>query len=158
MTHTESKTRLAENPELRQVLQDLLTTQNFGVLCTQSHGQPHGSVMCFAVADDLSRIWFATPRNTRKFENMQANDRVAFVVDNTSNRPSDVFEAVAVTTTGRVRELQGSARDAALERYLERHPNLGQFVTAPSSALVELAVVTYQIVRQFQQTVQIEIG
>ena len=157
MNHGKLRNRLTENPELRQVLHDLLTTQQFGVLCTQSHGQPHGSVMCFVVADDLSRIWFATPRNTLKFENMQANDRVAFVVENTRNRSSDVFEAVATTSTGHVRDLEGPGRDAALARYLARYPHLEQFATSPDCALVELAVATYQVVRQFQHAVQVDI-
>ena len=158
MNREKTKNLLAENPELRQVLHDLLTSQQFGVLCTQSHGQPHGSVMCFAVADDLSRIWFATPRNTRKFENMRVNDRVAFVVENTRNQSSDVYEAVATTTTGQVRDLEGPAREAALERYLARYPHLEQFVTSPDCALMELAVATYQVVRQFQQSVQVDVG
>lgn len=158
MNHGKLGKRLTENPELRQVLHDLLTTQQFGVLCTQSHGQPHGSVMCFVVADDLARIWFATPRDTRKYQDMQANNRVAFVVENTRNRSSDVFEAVATTSTGHVRDLQGPAREAALERYLARYPHLEQFATSPDCALVELIVATYQVVRQFQHTVQVDVG
>ncbi len=43
--------RLEDSPELSGVLHDLMTTQNFGVLCTQSQGQPYGSLMCFATSD-----------------------------------------------------------------------------------------------------------
>ena len=150
--------RLADNAELKDVLHDLLTSQQFGVLCTQSHGQPHGSVMCFVVADDLSRIWFATPRNTRKYEDMRANDRVAFVVENTRNRSSDVFEAVATTSTGQVRDLEGPAREAALALYLARYPHLEEFATSPACALVELEVASYQVVRQFQHAVKVDVG
>ena len=102
MNPGKSKDRLKDSPELRRVLHDLMTTQHFGVLCTQSQGQPYGSLMCFATSDDLARVWFATDRHTRKFEHMHADSRVAFLVEDTGNRPSDTFEAVVVTGTGKV--------------------------------------------------------
>jgi uncharacterized protein YhbP (UPF0306 family) len=145
-------------PELSRVLQDLMTTQNFGVLCTQSGGQPYGSLMCFAASDDLARIWLATERSTRKFKSMDADNRVAFLVENTANKPSDTFEAVVVTATGKVGELTGTERSAALERYLVKNPQLTDFVASPSCALLELAIEVYQVVRKFQQAVEVGVG
>jgi hypothetical protein len=150
--------RLKDSPELRRVLHDLMTTQNFGVLCTQSQGQPHGSLMCFAASDDLARVWFATDRHTRKFEHMHADNRVAFLVENTGNRPSDTFEAVVVTSTGKVDELDGVEKNAALERYLAKNPLLTAFVTSPSCALLQLSVGIYQVVTRFQEVVEIQVG
>ena len=152
------KGRLEDSPELRRVLHDLMTTQNFGVLCTQSQGQPYGSLMCFATSDDLARVWFATERNTLKFKHMRANDRVAFLVENTGNEPSDTFEAVVATGTGRVGELDGAEKSAALERYLVKNPQLTEFVASPSCALLQLAVEVYQVVRRFQEAVEVQVG
>jgi nitroimidazol reductase NimA-like FMN-containing flavoprotein (pyridoxamine 5'-phosphate oxidase superfamily) len=145
-------------PELSRVLQDLMTMQNFGVLCTQRQGQPYGSLMCFAVSDDLALIWLATERNTRKFESMDADNRVAFLVENTANKPSDAFEAVVATGTGRVSELSGSERSAALERYLLKNPQLAEFVASPTCALLQLAVEVYQVVRKFQESVEVRVA
>ena len=150
--------QLEDSPELRRVLHDLMTTQNFGVLCTQSQGQPYGSLMCFATSDDLARVWFATERNTRKFQHIHADNRVAFLVDNTGNEPSDTFEAVVATGTGRVGELDGVDRSAALERYLFKNPQLTEFVASPSCALLQLTVEVYQVVRRFQEAVEVQVG
>lgn len=150
--------RLEDSPELNRVLHDLMTTQNFGVLCTQSQGQPYGSLMCFATSDDLARVWFATERNTLKFKHMHENDRVAFLVENTSNDPSDTFEAVVATGTGRVGELDGAEKSAALERYLVKNPQLTEFVASPSCALLQLKVEVYQVVRRFQDAVEVQVG
>ena len=158
MNPGKSKDRLKDSPELRRVLHDLMTTQNFGVLCTQGQGQPYGSLMCFATSDDLARIWFATERNTLKFQHIHADNRVAFLVENTGNEPSDTFEAVVATGTGRVDELDGVERSAALERYLVKNPQLRDFVASPSCALLELAVGAYQVVTRFQKVVELQVG
>jgi hypothetical protein len=103
-----------------------MTTQNFGVLCTQRQGQPYGSL--------------------------------AFLVENTGNEPSDTFEAVVATGTGRVDELDGVDRSAALERYLFKNPQLTEFVASPSCALLQLTVEVYQVVRRFQEAVEVQVG
>jgi len=144
-------------PEVRRLLQELFITQHFGVLCTQSEGQPYGSVMCFAASEDLRRIWMATPRKTRKFTDIQTNDRVAFVVENTANNPSDAFDAVATTVTGRAQELDGPAREHAVAHYLAKNPQLTDFVSSPQCAVIELAVASYQVVSHFQEAVQVQV-
>lgn len=150
--------RLKDSPELSRILRDLMTTQNFGVLCTQSGGQPYPSLMCFETSDDLACVWFATGRHTRKYENMHADNRVAFLIENTGNKPSDTFEAVVATGTGRVGELDGVEKRAALERYLVKNPQLKDFVASPSCALLQLAVEKYQVVRRFQEVVELQVG
>jgi nitroimidazol reductase NimA-like FMN-containing flavoprotein (pyridoxamine 5'-phosphate oxidase superfamily) len=145
-------------PELRRVLQDLLATQNFGVLCTQGQGHPYGTVVCFANSEDMARIWFSTTRSTRKFTHIRDDDRVAFVVDNASNRAADLFEAVAATGTGHARELMGAERGAASERYLAKHPHLKEFAASPNCALVEVRIETFHVVTRFQEVVEIHVG
>jgi nitroimidazol reductase NimA-like FMN-containing flavoprotein (pyridoxamine 5'-phosphate oxidase superfamily) len=154
-----------------------MATQNFAVLCTQGEGRPYGTVVCFATSDDLSRIWLSTTRSTRKFTHIQGDDRVALVVHNASNQPSDVFEAVAATGTGRARELTGAEREAASERYLAKHPHLKdftreaaseqylakhphlkEFTTSPNCALVEVNVEVFHVVTRFQEVVEIRVG
>jgi hypothetical protein len=89
---------------------------------------------------------------------MHANNRVAFLVENTSNDPSDTFEAVVATGTGRVGELDGAEKSAALERYLVKNPQLKEFVSSPSCALLQLEVEVYQVVRRFQEAVEVQVG
>jgi len=150
--------RLTDVPELRRVLQEVLATQNFGVLCTQGQGHPYGTVVCFATSGEMDRIWFSTTRSTRKFTHIQDDDRVAFVVDNASNRPADLFEAVAATGTGHARELTGSDREAASERYISKHPHLKEFASSPNCALVELRIEVFHVVTRFQEVVEIHVG
>ena len=150
--------RLTDLPEAKKVLDELLSAERFGVLCTQRKGRPYGTLVCFVADDDLSRILFATTRSTRKFSHMQADHHAALVVENTTNCASDIYEAVAATATGPVEELAGDERGEAAQVYLGKHPYLESFVTAPHCALMVLCVDAYSVVTRFQEVVEVRIG
>jgi len=83
-----------------QQLKTLLARQRLAVLATHWSGQPYSSLVSFAATADLKDILFATTRATRKYPNLSADARVALLIDNRSNKESDIQKAVAVTATG----------------------------------------------------------
>jgi hypothetical protein len=54
--------------------------------------------------------------------------------------------------------MDGVDRSAALERYLFKNPQLREFVASPSCALLQLTVGVYQVVRRFQEAVEVRVG
>jgi nitroimidazol reductase NimA-like FMN-containing flavoprotein (pyridoxamine 5'-phosphate oxidase superfamily) len=148
---------LTEKAELKNLLQKLFSTQLLAVLGTQEQRGPYGNLVAFAVTDDLKSLLFATTRSTRKYDNLMQTPRVAMVMDNRSNNEEDFHEAVAVTATGSVIELDGAEKDALRSVFLSKHPYLIDFVNAPSSALLRVDVETYYIVRQFQKVAEFHI-
>lgn len=136
-------------------LGSLLASQRLAVLATQKDGQPYGSLVSFAATEDKKEILFATTRATRKYENLLASPRVALLIDNRSNRESDIHEATAVTATGRAEELAGQDRESYLELYLKKHPYLKEFVTSPTCALLRVKVQTYYMVNRFQEVTEL---
>jgi nitroimidazol reductase NimA-like FMN-containing flavoprotein (pyridoxamine 5'-phosphate oxidase superfamily) len=95
-------------------------------------------------------------RATRKFNYLVANPPVALLVDNRSNRDTDVLQATAVTATGRAQELtEEDARAAASDALSARHPYLAAFVASPGCALVRVTVETYYVVTNFQSVVEL---
>ncbi len=136
------------------ILASLFASQPFAILSTEGHGQPYGSVVAIFVTADNCNFIFATPRGTRKFDNLRANPRAALTFDNRSNTPADCREAVAATVLGAVRELNGEDRRRAAAEFLARHPHLTEFVAAPDSALMSLAVEICYLVTDFQKVVE----
>jgi heme iron utilization protein len=136
--------------DLRAVIRNLLASQKLAVLATQNHGQPYSNLIAFAVTDDLKQLLFATTRATRKYANLMADSRVALLVDNRTNEVTDFTEAAALTALGKAWELQGAERQRSLEVYLRKHPNLEDFVTGPTCALLRVTVDKYIVVSQFQ--------
>jgi nitroimidazol reductase NimA-like FMN-containing flavoprotein (pyridoxamine 5'-phosphate oxidase superfamily) len=144
-----------EEEKLKGYLRELFAATGLAVLATQKEGAPYCSLVAFVADESLGRLMFSTSRSTRKFANLQAEPRVSLLIDNRSNRPSDFRDAMAATATGKVFEVEGEERARLTRLYLDRHPHLEEFVTAPTSALLAVEVDTYYIVRRFQHVMEL---
>jgi len=146
-----------ETPTALTVIKNLVESQKLAVLSTQNHGQPYSNLVAFAATEDLQYLLFATTRATRKYANLMADPRVAVLVDNRKNDLADFTEAAAFTALGKAWELQGAERQRFLAVYLEKHPNLKDFVAAPTCALLRVKVDKYIVVSRFQEVTELQI-
>jgi nitroimidazol reductase NimA-like FMN-containing flavoprotein (pyridoxamine 5'-phosphate oxidase superfamily) len=142
---------------MKKILHELFDTQRLAVLGTHSGGQPYGNLVAFAATHDLKNLLLATIRATRKFANMTADARVSMLIDNRSNKVADFRNAVAVSATGKAREVRGRGRKKFLELYLAKHPHLRDFVSAPTCALLTVRVDKYYLVYRFQNVVELKV-
>ena len=143
--------------QIRNRIKALFTSQKLAALSTQSDGQPYASLVAFYATDDLRHIYFATPRTTRKFANLKAHNRVAVMIDNSSNQTSDFHRAIAVTAVGIAQEAAGADKKTILGGYLAKHPHLEDFVRSPTCALVRVSVKTYYLVKNFQNVMELHL-
>jgi nitroimidazol reductase NimA-like FMN-containing flavoprotein (pyridoxamine 5'-phosphate oxidase superfamily) len=146
-----------ETAETLSVIRNLLESQKLAVLATQNHGQPYSNLIAIAATADLKYLLFATTRATHKYANLMADPRVAVLVDNRKNDVADFTEAAALTALGKAWELHGGERRQFLNIYLEKHPNLNEFVAAPTCAFLRIKVDKYIVVRRFQEVREIQI-
>ncbi len=148
-----------DQQDVRAAIETLFSGQRLAVLSTcSSDGHPYASLVCVVAEDDLSGIYFATSRATRKFSNLAAEPRAAILVDNSQNRKSDIYEAMAVTAVGTVREIDGREAAAVRTAYSKRHPQLESFVNAPTTALIRMAVSVYYLVNRFQKVMEYHVA
>lgn len=145
---------MSDSPSVSSQLRELFATQALAVLSTDGSGNPYASLVAFASSDDLRQLFFATARDTRKFANLQSNCRVALLVDNRSNSVVDFAHAIAATALGSCRELTGPERDEASHRFLEKHPSLAEFVSAPDCALIQVTVRSIYLVGRFRHVTE----
>jgi len=144
--------------ETRQSVREVLRSQRFAVLSTESETGPYCSLIAFWAADDLSRVVFATMRSTRKFNFLVTHPRVALLFDDRSNRDIDINESMAVTATGTAREVTDEgARALASAAFLAKHPNLASFVASPGCALVRVDLDVLYVVTEFQNVVELRV-
>lgn len=143
--------------QLRPIVRTLLDSQIQGVLATQNQQQPYTSLMAFAVTPDLRHIVFATYRATRKYANLLDNPRASLLIDNRCNAATDYRNAVAISAQGTTREIAATQRPDSLKLYLDKHPNLRDFVTDTDCALLCLDVERYYVVSQFQSVAELRI-
>jgi nitroimidazol reductase NimA-like FMN-containing flavoprotein (pyridoxamine 5'-phosphate oxidase superfamily) len=138
---------MSDSGDLRHLVGGVLAAQRFCVLATAGHGQPYGSLVAFAAAEDLKQLVFATSRETRKFSNLMSEPRVALVIDSRSNTDTDLRDAVAVTALGPAREASGVERKRLAGLYLAKHPVLEEFIGWPATALCVVTVDDYVVAR-----------
>ena len=149
---------LMENKqEEKESLRELFRTQKLCVLSTLSQNHPYANLVGFWSNDELDEIIFATVRATQKYLNISKNSHVAVLIDSRSNKDYDFLSAIAATAIGKSEEVSGIERDQLQSLFLEKHPNLVEFVSSPSSALMRINVESYFIVNNFQNVVELHI-
>jgi heme iron utilization protein len=144
-----------DGSKIRSALEDLFKNQNLAVLATHDHGQPYTSLVAFAGSEDLKALYFVTGQATRKYANLTSDPRAAMMIDNRSNAPSDIADAMAATATGSVDIVSENDRISLLNIYLQKHPHLAEFANSPSTRLIRLNVSCYYIVNRFQNVVEL---
>ena len=145
------------NTQLRKRLAELFRLQNLAALSTHNNGQPYASLVAFYASDDLTHIYFVTPKTTRKFANLTGDNRVAVMVNSSTNQASDFHQAISVTAIGKAKEIIGSDKEHILGQYLAKHPYLEDFVRSPTCALVGVAVASYYLVKNFQNVMELHL-
>jgi nitroimidazol reductase NimA-like FMN-containing flavoprotein (pyridoxamine 5'-phosphate oxidase superfamily) len=146
------------NDDYGRILRELCLGQPLAVLATSSATAPYASLVAVAVTPDLRRLYFATPRATRKAANLAGNRQVALLLDNRSNRRTDFTRAAAATILGSAEELHGAGLAAGLAFYLERHPHLADFTASPATALFMVTVTRISLVTRFQQVMDYDVS
>jgi heme iron utilization protein len=141
--------------KIRSALENLFKSQNLAVLATHNQGQPYTSLVAFAGSEDLKALYFVTGQATRKYANLMDDPRAAMMIDNRSNAPADIADAMAATAAGSVDIVSENERINRLSVYLQKHPHLAEFANSPSTRLIRLNVFCYYVVNRFQNVVEL---
>ncbi len=148
---------MEKNKIFRKRLEELFRSQNLAALSTHHAGQPYASLVAFYADEDLKHIYFVTPKTTRKYANLTADNRVAMMINSSTNQASDYHQAISVTAVGKAKDITGADKKRILTFYLTKHPHLVDFVRAPTCALVRVAVDSYYMVKHFQHVTELHL-
>jgi uncharacterized pyridoxamine 5'-phosphate oxidase family protein len=148
--HIPNKTRNGSVP-VSDRLKILNKNQHFGVLATNDSGKPYTSLISFAIAPDLKRVIFATPKDTSKYKNILNTKEVAILIDNRSSTQKKLMATEAVTIIGTARYVRGGKlRDELAAVYLKKHPDLKDFIKSDTTALILVEATRCIHVGKFQ--------
>ena len=148
---------MKEHEKLKQKILSLINGQKLAALSTFDGVQPYASLVAIAAEEDLSKIYFATPKTTRKYANLTNNPRIALLVDNGKNEESDIHEAAAVTITGVCSRVSEDHATDSFKLYIAKHPYLKEFINAPTTALIQVDAESYYLVERFQNVQELHL-
>lgn len=129
----------------------LMKAQRSAVLATDEEGSPYLSLVAFATAPDMTRVYFATLGTTRKARALEANPRVALLVDDRRNAEEDLAQASAVTLTGVAEAVWETQRDEAARLLAEAHPELSSFLANSDCRLYAVRITGCIVVSRFSE-------
>jgi uncharacterized pyridoxamine 5'-phosphate oxidase family protein len=142
------KDGLVPVPERLKVFNE---TEHFGVLATNDNGQPYTSLISFAITPDLKKVIFATPKKTRKFKNILNTKNVSILIDSRSNVRNNLMTTEAITIIGKARHVRkGKSWNELSVIFLEKHPELEEFVQSDTTALIVVTATRCIHVSKFQ--------
>jgi len=137
---------------------EIIGSQRFAVVATDSGEHIHTSLVCFTVSKDLNCFFFGTPRNTRKYKFLKKNGKVGFNISDNKNYPEDTHNAYAVTAHGEGSELYDNERQRIADLLMRKYPHLKEFYEDPATALFIIKIKEYSITSNFQQVVTLSMG
>jgi tetratricopeptide (TPR) repeat protein len=141
-------------PGSAALLQRVFAVQRFAVLATATNDQPDTFLMAFAASHNLRQLILVSRRGAHKVTHINANPRVALMVNTGSNEGLDTEQAIAITAIGYAFELEGKEREECLELFLARHPYLVDFASATDAAVLCIDVAHYRIVSRFEHSIE----
>ena len=138
-------------------IEEALQTNQLAVLATVGDDQPHASLIAFTPFEGFRQLIFATYRNTRKFQNMVHNNKVAVLIEGKNEDKSGIQNGFVITAYGRTEEISIDANNIALNTLLYKHPDLLSFTEEEDCVLISVKVEKYQVVQGIDNVVWLSV-
>lgn len=132
---------------VKTYIEDIFKNSRFAVLATEAEGQPHASLIAVTPMEDFRKLIFATYRNTRKYNNLVKNSKVAVLVESIDINRAGHYTSFVLTAFGHAEEIENLGEKIVFDAHLERHPELLSFLQSEQCTFVQIKVNTYQVVR-----------
>lgn len=142
---------------LKNIIKNISSEELFGVLATSADDAPYTNLIAFVLQDDLKKLFFATPRDTKKFKNITVNEKVSFHIQNTKNSLEDIGKAIGITITGKAAECSKKHFEEAIAVYLLKHPQMKKFIYSLNTAFISVDIERYDVVERFQNVTVLKI-
>lgn len=137
-------------------IEKILLNGSTCVLATMGRGAPHTSLMAYAVAPDCRTLYLVSPRQTRKYRNMLENPIVSILIDTRCDDPLESVRALTVGGTTAV-ATDGRARKTARELFVDKHPNMIEFIDDPDSVFVAVSIHSFQLLSGVRKAVFVKL-
>jgi uncharacterized pyridoxamine 5'-phosphate oxidase family protein len=115
------------------------------VLATVSEGKPYCSLMAYVASEDVTEIFMATHRRTKKYRNLMENPSVSLLIDTREEHtgPGRLL-ARAMTVSGVCEGIREEGKRTLVRaRLLERHPHMRSFLDHPDAELLCIRVSSF---------------
>jgi len=132
--------------QIKEYIQQVLSSNRFGVLATESKHLPHTSFIGITPTNDLLELVFATFRNTRKYNNLIQNNNVSILFEYRKSKENSSQEFTIVSAYGKAKEASIAEIKSLLKAHLQHHPEQEDFLRSADCSIFKVKVEAYQLV------------
>lgn len=131
---------------MEATIKGLIRNHDTCVLATVSAMTPHCSLMCYVADDECRKLYMMTRRGTKKFRNLEENERVSLLIDTrTEAAPGAAGTVRSLTLAGTFRRIPQEAQTDALARMLAKFPHLEAIASAEDVEVFDVAIGSMQL-------------
>jgi len=125
-------------------MKNFVKENNTCVLATCLDHQPHCSLMAYAPDTEGTTLFMITQTQTKKFRNMEQNDRVSLLIDSRVRAVQDGSRPQALTVSGRYQPVTDvQEAEKIRRRIVETHPHLKNLADAPEAQVIAVKAVSF---------------
>jgi len=132
--------------QIKEYVQQVLLTNRFAVLATESQHQPYTSFIAITAINDFTELVFATYKNTNKYTNLTNNEKVSILFEYRNEKENSIREITILTAYGKANEVKADDSDEIQKVHLLQHKEMYEFIKSKDCALFRVKVEKYQLV------------
>lgn len=122
----------------------ILRENTLGVLCTESNGNPHCSLMTYILMEDPNVLYMVSTLESRKYKNILVNPRVSILVDTRQNRDTAAAEnIVSITFEGLFQPLTEPETQMVKTHLAQAHPELDAILKNPDCVIFGIRLKSF---------------
>lgn len=130
---------------MHEAIRRLIQNQKVCVLATVADGAPHCSLMSYVADETCRELYMLTLAGTRKYRNLAGNDAVSLLIDDREEGLGRGGGILALTVSGRFREIADPAATAVRARLLARHPALAELIAGGETRVFAVRATAFQL-------------
>ena len=143
---------------MHDMVEKMLNENQLCVLCTESQGMPHCSLMTYILDKGGKMLYLITSMNSRKYKNLLANKNVSVIIDSRQQlEVGSTHPITSVTFDGEFIEIEKSLLEEMRTLFGANHPELEEILSQESCVIFSVRLKNYLLLNGPVQILQGEL-
>lgn len=140
---------------MHDMVEKMLKENQLCVLCTESQGMPHCSLMTYILNEEGKMLYLITSMNSRKYNNLKENANVSVIIDSRQQlEVGSKHPITSVTFDGEFFEIEKPMLEEMRAQFGARHPELEEILVQDSCVIFGIRLKNYLLLNGPVQILQ----
>lgn len=143
---------------MHDMVEKMLKENQLCVLCTESQGLPHCSLMTYILDEEGKTLYLITSMNSRKYKNLKENKNVSVIIDSRQQlEVGSTHPITSVTFDGEFIQIEKLLLEEMRAQFGAHHPELEEILSQNSCVIFGVQLKNYLLLNGPVQILQGEL-